>query len=123
MAMFLDPEQQSGNLDSLAALDFVQAVLFCVAAYLYFFYLPKSESPGELAHSVWKPYFIGYGFVAGAFLLRALLTTNRVPRKLFGQFGAMLFLSGFVDAMYYYGPGRRLRTGAWFDLLWSVMLL
>ena len=123
MAMFLDPEQQTGNLDSLAALDFVQAVLFCVAAYLYFFYLPKSESPGELAHSVWKPYFIGYGFVAGAFLLRALFTSHPVPRALFGRFGALLVLSGLVDAMYYYGPGRGLKTGAWFDLCWSAMLL
>jgi len=123
MAMFLDPEQQTGNLDSLTALDFVQAVLVCVAAYLYFFYLPKSESPSELAHAVWKPYFIGYGFVAGAFALRALSTSHRVPRALFGRFGALLFLSGIVDAMYYYGPGRGLKTGAWFDLLWSSMLL
>ena len=123
MAMFLDPEQQSGSLDSLNALDFIQAVLVCVAAYLYFFYLPKSESPGELAHSVWEPYFIGYGFVAGAFVLRALLTSHRVPRALFGRFGVLLFLSGAVDAMYYYGPGRDLKTGAWFDLLWSSMLL
>ena len=123
MAMFLDPEQPSGNLDSLAALDFVQAVLVCVSAYLYFFYLPKSDSPGELAHSVWKPYFVGYGFVAGAFLLRGLLTSHRVPRALFGRFGGLLFLSGVIDAMYYYGPGRGLKTGAWFDLLWSCMLL
>jgi len=123
MAMFLDPEQQSGNLDALTALDFVQAVLVCVAAYLYFFYLPKSDSPSELAHSMWEPYFIGYGFVAGAFLLRALFTRHRVPRALFGRFGALLFLAGVVDAMYYYGPGRGLNTGAWFDLLWSSMLL
>jgi diguanylate cyclase (GGDEF)-like protein len=123
MAMFLDPEQQSGHLDSLAALDFIQAVLVCVAAYLYFFYLPKSESPSELAHSVWEPYFIGYAFVAGAFMLRAISTSHRVPRALFGRFGALLFLSGLVDAMYYYGPGRDLKTGAWFDLLWSSMLL
>ena len=123
MAMFLDAEKQSGNLDSLTALDFVQAVLVCVAAYLYFFYLPKSESPAELAHSVWEPYFIGYGFVAAAFVLRALLTTHQVPRALFGRFGGLLFLSGTVDALYYYGPGRGLKTGAWFDLLWSCMLL
>ena len=123
MAMFLDPEQQSASLDSLTALDFVQAVLVCVAAYFYFFYLPKSETPGQLAHSVWAPYFVGYGFVAGAFLLRALLTSHRVPRTLFGRFGVLLFLSGIVDALYYYGPGRNLKTGAWFDLLWSSMLL
>jgi hypothetical protein len=32
MAMFLDPEHEAGHLDALVALDFVQAVLVCVAA-------------------------------------------------------------------------------------------
>ena len=123
MAMFLDPEQESAQLDSLAGLDFVQAVLVCVAAYLYFFYLPLSDTPNEMAHSVWEPYFIGYGFVAGAFLLRALFTTRRVPRLLFGRFGVLLSLSGITDALYFYGPGRNLKTGSWFDLLWSALLV
>lgn len=123
MAMFLDPDQGAGALDSLIALDFVQAVLVCVAAYLYFFYLPKAENPSELAHSVWAPYFAGYGFVVIAFLLRALFTRQSAPRMLFGRFGTLLGLSGFIDAMFYYGPGRSLKTGAWFDLLWSAMLI
>src|SRR3974390_3007857 len=70
MAMFLDPEHEAGHLDALIALDFIQAVLVCVAAYLYFFYLPKAELSGELAHSVWTPYFAGYAFVAGSFIMR-----------------------------------------------------
>jgi diguanylate cyclase (GGDEF)-like protein len=123
MAMFLDPEQASGEVDVLIALDFVQAVLICVAAYLCFFYLPRAESPGELAHSVWQPYFAGYAFVALSFLLRAAVTRSRDARSLFGRIGIFLALSGCVDAMYYYGPGRTLTTGAWFDILWSFLLL
>jgi diguanylate cyclase (GGDEF)-like protein len=123
MAMFLDPEHEAAHVDSLVALDFVQGTLVCIAAYLYFFYLPKSENPGELAHSVWAPYFIGYGFVAGAYLLRAGLSRSRVAQRLFGQLGLFLALSGCVDALYYYGPGRGLKTGAWFDILWSGMLV
>ena len=123
MAMFLDPEHEAGNLDALVALDFVQAVLVCVAAYLYFFYLPKSETPGELAHSVWTPYFAGYAFVAGAFVVRAAVTRSRDSRALFGRMGIFLALSGCVDALYFYGPGRGLGTGAWFDLLWSALLV
>jgi diguanylate cyclase (GGDEF)-like protein len=122
MAMFLDPDHDAGGLDALVALDFVQAVLVCLAAYLYFFYLPKSSS-GELAHSVWAPYFVGYGFVASSFLLRAMVTRSLVARALFGRLGMFLALSGIVDAMYYYGPGRGLKTGAWFDILWSMMLV
>jgi len=123
MAMFLDPEHESGRLDTLVVLDFVQAVLVCVAAYLYFFYLPKAESPAELAHSVWTPYFVGYALVASAFVLRALATHSRDAKALFGRMGAAIALSGCVDALYYYGPGRFLRTGAWFDLLWSALLI
>jgi diguanylate cyclase (GGDEF)-like protein len=123
MAMFLDPEHEAGRLDALVALDFVQAVLVCVAAYLYFFYLPKADAPNELAHSVWTPYFAGYAFVAGAFVVRAAVTRSRDSRALFGRMGIFLAFSGCVDALYFYGPGRGMRTGAWFDLLWSALLV
>jgi len=123
MALFLDPEREAGRLDTLIALDLVQAILVCVAAYVYFFYLPKSETPGELAHGVWTPYFAGYGIVATAFVLRGLTNPLRDERSLFGRFGVFLVLSGCVDALYYYGPGRGLHTGAWFDLLWSALLI
>jgi len=123
LALLLDPEHEAGRLDALIALDFVQAILFCIAAYVYFFYLPKAESPGELAHEVWAPYFAGYGFVALSFLLRAFMSRSRDPRVLFGRMGVFLALSGCADALYYYGPGRGLTTGAWFDLLWSTLLI
>jgi diguanylate cyclase (GGDEF)-like protein len=123
MALILDPEHETGRLDSLIALDFVQGVLVCVAAYVYFFYLPKSETPGELAHGVWAPYFAGYGLVAGAFILRGIISRSRDVRWLFGSMGAFLAVSGCVDALYYYGPGQGLPTGQWFDLLWSALLV
>ena len=123
MAMFLDPDNESGGLDTLIALDFIQAVIVCLAAYLYFFYLPKSDSRNALAHSVWAPYFIGYGFVAASFLLRALITRSGVARALFGRFGLFLAFSCVSDGMYFYGPGRNLKTGTWFDIVWSVLLI
>ena len=123
MALFLDPDSEAGKLDALVALDFVQAVLVCIAAYLYFFYLPKAESPGALAHEVWAPYFVGYGFVVGAFILRAAVSRTRDVRVLFGRMGIFLAFSGCVDAVYYYGPGRGVNLGAWFDLFWSALLV
>jgi diguanylate cyclase (GGDEF)-like protein len=123
MAIFLDPDNEAGKLDALVALDFVQGVLVCIAAYVYFFYIPKSESPGELAHSVWAPYFGGYGLVALAFVLRGAVTRSRDAQVLFGRMGIFLAVSGCVDALYYYGPGQGLKTGAWFDLLWSALLV
>jgi diguanylate cyclase (GGDEF)-like protein len=123
MALVLDPERESGGLDTLIALDLAQAVLVCVVAYLYFFYLPIKETSGELAHEVWTPYFAGYGLVAVAFMLRAATSRSRDARFLFGRIGIFLAVSGCVDALYYYGPGRALHTGAWFDLLWSGLLI
>lgn len=123
MALFLDPDHETGRLDAVMALDFAQGVLVCIAAYLYFFYLPKSDSPMELAHSVWFAYFGGYGLVATAFVLRGLFTRSRDVRSLFGRMGIFLALSGCVDALYYYGPGRTMKTGQWFDLLWSALLI
>ena len=123
MAIVLDPEHEAGTLDTLTALDLVQAVLVCVAAYLYFFYLPKSDASGGMSHEVWAPYFAGYGFVAVAFVLRAVTSHSRDARALFGRIGIFLAISGCVDALYYYGPGRSLRTGAWFDLLWSATIV
>jgi diguanylate cyclase (GGDEF)-like protein len=121
MALFLDPEHEAGRLDAVMALDFLQGLLVCVAAYLYFFYLPQAAS--VLAHEVWAPYFVGYALVAAAFLLRAAVTRSRDVRRLFGPMGAFLACSGAVDALYYYGPGASLKTGQWFDLLWSLLLL
>ena len=123
MALFLDPEHDMGRLDALMALDFAQGVLVCVAAYLYFYYIPKSQAQGEFSHSTWIAYFGGYGIVAVAFVLRAVITHSRDVRSLFGRLGAFLAISGFVDGLYYYGPGSNLKTGQWFDLLWSILLI
>jgi diguanylate cyclase (GGDEF)-like protein len=123
MAIFLDPEHETGRVDAVLALDFVQGMLVCLAAYLYFFYLPKAENPAALSHTVWAPYFGAYGGVAAAFILRALLTGSRDVGVLFGRMGIFLALSGCVDALYDYGPGLHLKTGDWFDLLWSALLI
>jgi diguanylate cyclase (GGDEF)-like protein len=123
MALFIDPDREAGSIDPLRALDFVQAVLVCVAAYVYFFYLPKAATPGQLAHEVWAPYFLGYGFVSATFILRAIVTRSHDARALFGRMGAYLAFSGCIDALFYYGPGRNLPLGAWFDLVWSTSLM
>ena len=71
MALFLDPEHETGRLDALMALDFGQGVLVCVAAYLVFLLHPEGRRLlPSLSHSVWIPYFGGYGLVATAFILR-----------------------------------------------------
>ncbi len=123
MALFLDPDREPGRVDLVMVLDFVQGVLVCVAAYLYFFYLPRSGAAYEMSHEVWAPYFLGYGVFVVGFLFRSVTIHSRDARALFRRFGIFLALSGTIDALYDYGPGRLLDIGSWFDLLWSTLLI
>ena len=124
MALFLDSDYRSKIFDWLLVLDFVQAGLFCISAYFFFFYIPSLGDPNfELSHSVWAPYFTGYAILVAAFFLRSAVARSAVLRELFRTTGLFLLMSGLADAAYYYGPGRLLSTGAWFDIIWSLLLL
>src|SRR5205085_9002362 len=124
MALFLGPDSQPGEFDWLVGIDCVQAILFWVAAYVYFFVIPShyNEIMG-MAPSVLALYFAYYGVLTAAFLLRAVLSGPGMARELFARMGLVLLLSGLIDAYYSYGPGKYLAAGAWFYLLWSVMLV
>jgi PAS domain S-box-containing protein len=124
MALFLDPNFEPRGFDWLFVLDFFQAVLFWVAGYFYFFYIPsRSPSADELLHTMWAPYFIYYAVIAGSFLLRAALAGSPIVRALFGRMGLFFVLSGAIDFLYYHGPGQSLATGDWFDILWGMSLV
>jgi PAS domain S-box-containing protein len=123
MTLFLDPDREPEGFDPLLLLDLMQAAVFAVAAYLYFFYFPsQGESGSELAHSVWAPYFIYNGLLLGALSLRAVLTESDVVRGMFGRMAIYSLVALTGDYFYYYGPGRNLQPGAWFDLVWSCTL-
>jgi len=122
MAMFLDPDREAEGLDVMVALDFMQAGVFCVAAYLYFFYIPNSSDAATLGHAIWTPYFFAYAFLAGAFWLRSVLTRSTLARSLFRGLALFLVCSDIADVLYRYGPFHGLRSGAWFDLVWNLNL-
>ena len=124
MALFLDPDSEPAEFDWLVAIDCMQAILFWVAAYMSFFLIPSHSSGiNGFSPSGLVLYFAYYGLLILGFFLRVLLSAPGVARMLFGRLGALLLFSGLIDAFYFYGPGRNLAAGAWFDLLWSVMLL
>jgi diguanylate cyclase (GGDEF)-like protein len=124
VALFLDPDHELNGFDSLLILDLAQAAVCSVAAYLFFFYLPARENASsELVHTVWEPYFLVYGLVVAAFLLRSRLAHTEAARALFGRVGCFVLISALSDAAYYYGPGLHLKTGDWFDLVWSAVFL
>jgi two-component system cell cycle sensor histidine kinase/response regulator CckA len=120
LTLLLSEESDSPRFDWLQAIDLSQAVLFWIAAYAYFFHIPSHV--GEVSPPLGIPYFVCYGMIIAAFFLRSLISTSKVARALFRRAGIFLLLSGGFDALFEYGPGKSLPTGAWFDLLWSMLM-
>ncbi|MGO9088787.1 MAG: PAS domain S-box protein [Terriglobales bacterium] len=119
MALFLNLDFVPDSFDWLLILDLVQVILFWLAGYFYFFYLPERATFGpQLGHSVWAPYFIYMGFLLAAFLLRARLADSALIRSMFLRIVVFLFATGVADYFYYYGPGKDLNDGSWYDFVW-----
>ncbi len=121
MALFLDLDSAPQGFDWLLILDLIQVILFWVAGYFYFFYLPEQSTVGpDLGHSIWAPYFVYIGFLIAAFLLRAMLAESRSIRSMFVRIALFLSATSVADYFYYYGPGKDLSDGSWFDLVWMT---
>jgi len=119
IALFLDPDFAARGFDWLLILDVVQVILFWFTGYYYFFYLPEQATAGSaLVRSVWAPYFVYVGFLIAAFLLRAMLTRSPQARSLFVRLAVFMFTSSVADFFFYYGPGKDLPNGAWYDFVW-----
>jgi diguanylate cyclase (GGDEF)-like protein len=124
MTLFLDPELDASGLDHRAFVDLVQGLLFLATAYFYFFLLSSSASNvTDLASELRLPYLACHSLIAGAFLLRGWIAQVTVARKFLHRIGLFLLFSCGVDVLYYYGPGKNLQTGDWFDVLWSILLI
>ena len=119
MALFLDMDFAPEGFDWLLILDLVQVILFWLAGYFYFFYLPtQSTSGSQLGHSVWSPYFVYIGFLIVGFAVRAFLAESAAVRSMFIRIGIFLLATGVADFFYYYGPGKDLEDGGWYDIVW-----
>ena len=118
MTLFLDPDHEPNRFDQLHILDFIQAILFWGAVYLYF---SRAQQGVDLNYSPWKRSLVCDVVLIGAFFLRAILTKSGVVRALFGRMLSFLLLSGLADAYSNY-PGRNLYAGQWFDMVWSLLL-
>ncbi len=120
MALFLDVDFAEGRFDWLRIFDFIQAMLFWVVVYLYFSYSPPGAHPPlEVAYRLWERGLVYNGVLASAFLLRGALTSSSVVQAFFGRMGTFFVVAG-VGGAYYSYPGRNLRDGNWFDIVWSI---
>jgi diguanylate cyclase (GGDEF)-like protein len=123
MALLVDPESGSVPLDALTYLGFTQGILFLVAANFFFILPSAGQDGGDLALQLRTPYVSYNALIAVAFLIRGALGTSFGAKSFLRRMGFFMLASTAADVVYYYGPGRFLRTGEWFDLLWSGLLL
>jgi len=123
MTLLVDPESSAEQFDALTGLDFVQGILFLLAAYFYFVLPSRSQDGGDLANNLRIPYIIYNVLLTCAFFFRSALATTAGAKSFLRRVGLFMSVSCSVDTLYYYGPGESLRTGAWFDVLWSTVLV
>ena len=123
MTLLVDPESSAEQFDALTYLDFIQGILFLLAAYFYFVLPSSSQESGDLANDLRTPYIIYNVLLTCAFFFRSALATTAGSKSFLRRMGLFMLVSCSVDALYYYGPGESLRTGAWFDVLWSGVLI
>ena len=122
LVLFLEPDFEPRRFDRIHILDFLQVVLFWIALYFYFLYLPVHASGGSLV-MVWlrskKAGILVYdSAMVLTFFLRAATTRSKVVRALFCRFGIYLLLSCVSDfGITYYETD--LPPGSWYDAVWA----
>jgi len=117
-ALFLDDDRGSSNFDRIHIFDLSQALLFWVSVYVCF-----SRNPAHFTvsnYSTWAPSGAYEGVLTIGLLLRGAAASSRAVRGLFLKMGGFFLLAGLADAYYNY-PGRGLRTGNWFDMVWQAL--
>lgn len=125
LTLFLEPDFQPACFDRIHILDFIQVILFWVAIYFFFLYLPTHEASASVfAHtwlrSTWAGSLVYDGAMAAVFLLRSVLTNSPVVRALFGRIGLFLVFVGLGD-FYYNFLGTNLQTGSWYEVIWTLL--
>jgi len=124
VAIFLSTERDLKEFDGLLIIDSLQAGGLLLVSYLFFFYIPSLSGTAkhDIADTVVDRYFLVHAALIAAFFLRYFY--DRSPaRTLYRNIGYFLLVSSVLDFAYYEGPAAGLSTGAWFDLLWSSVLL
>jgi hypothetical protein len=96
IAPFLGPDDAANRFDRIHILDFVQAVLFWVAVYLYF-PQPRGQDTA-LVYSGWERAMAIDIVLTVTFLVRAGGTNSKVVRALFGRMGLFLACTSMADA-------------------------
>ena len=121
--LFLEPDFEFRKFDPIHLLDFVQIVLFWVAIYFFFLFLPLHvfvNEPGSHSwlQATWAGSLLYDASMTILFLLRSVFTASRSMRRLFGRLSLYLFATCIADL---YANYNRLQSGTWYQLVWTTL--
>jgi PAS domain S-box-containing protein len=125
MAILLDRDQDSQQIDAGFVLDCVQIVIVCLFVYVGLFYVPSLSLNAHKAllqeNTVGTAEIVAVFFLA---LLRVFLTPSKEVKRLYGGLAAYLAVYAVGTAIANYAQAiRETPTGSLLDLAWTVPLL
>lgn len=125
VSLFLGSDDREDKFDPIILLDLGQALALLFASYFVLFYIPHLADPSatEIPHGSLGGYFSLEAGLAIALLVRGFLTKGSPLRRTWMLFGIFLTVSTMNDGAYYFTSAHNLRSGSWFDLVWSGVLL
>jgi two-component system cell cycle sensor histidine kinase/response regulator CckA len=121
LALLLTPGRESRSIDWERTLDFVQAGIVLLSAFLYFFLIPglQQASPEEVERLIWLRFNLRNGLLFVAFTFRGLLSTPPSLRQVFLRMAAFLLSYGVLGGIANWGWLKSgPQSGTWLDLAW-----
>ena len=114
MALFLDPEADSKEVNWARILDFAQVGIVVVVVYVYFSHIAANGGVQS-----WALALATDGIITAGFLVRGGLTRTDPTALVFRRIGLFRLVATLTDLYFaLHLPGSS--TGEWFDLVWSV---
>jgi PAS domain S-box-containing protein len=125
LAVFLNPDKDSSNLDPESVLDFMQIGIVFFFIYLGFYYLPAHhlDARSAFTREIWVEAGEN-GALAFLALIQAARARAEYVRNLYrGLATYLVIFTALACGASYVQLVRGLRTGTWFDLAWTLPLL
>ena len=123
MTLFLSPRDPDSGYQWLRVCDFVQVCTLALAVELSEIYVP---SRWQLAGQTMQlralhAGVLFFGLLAVSFVVRAVLSRNRLERAYFGRMGTFLTVHAcVVNGTLYYQASGHYKQGEWPDLSWTL---
>ena len=121
VALLLSGPRESRTIDWQRTLDFAQAGIVLLSAFLYFFFIPtwRQPYPEQVEQLIYLRFNLRNGLLFAAFAIRGLLSTPQSLRDVFRRMSLFLFAYAVFGGIANYGWLHwDLHTGSWADLAW-----